>query len=265
MLSKHVIRCTKKFYTLWDKMGRIIVYGDIHGCLDEFIKLREKISVKKGDIEIATGDMINKGPSSKEVLKYMIHEKIQAVIGNNEEKLIRFHYHKAKRDVLSNPVELSNGSKKVYESLFKEQIEYLQKLPVYRRFGKLTVLHGGVNNRIRLDKLNRHEREHVIHMRWIDKNYCYIPQDSKRKKAYFWAEAYDGREGYVVYGHQVFSKPRRDSYALGIDTGCVYGHKLTCAIFSEKNGEADIKSLETVSFNAKKKYDYKIIKHPDKI
>ena len=49
-------------------MKRVIIYGDIHGCLDEFVELRKKIGVKKEDIEISTGDFLNKGPNSVKTL-----------------------------------------------------------------------------------------------------------------------------------------------------------------------------------------------------
>ena len=49
----------------------------------------------------------------------------------------------------------------------------------------------------------------------------------------FWADKYDGRFGFIVFGHSVFSEPKRFEYALGIDTGAVFGGYLTAAINEE--------------------------------
>lgn len=33
-------------------MNKLIIYGDIHGCYDEFISLRTQINPQKDDIEV---------------------------------------------------------------------------------------------------------------------------------------------------------------------------------------------------------------------
>ena len=42
-------------------MSRLIVYGDIHGCFDELIQLRNSLNIQNGDIETCVGDVITKG------------------------------------------------------------------------------------------------------------------------------------------------------------------------------------------------------------
>jgi diadenosine tetraphosphatase ApaH/serine/threonine PP2A family protein phosphatase len=52
----------------------------------------------------------------------------------------------------------------------------------------------------------------------------------------FWAESYDGRYGRIVFGHQPFPDdpaPRRFPHAIGIDTGCVQGGRLSALVFKE--------------------------------
>ena len=46
-------------------MSRLIVYGDIHGSIDEFKELREKIGIQDGDIEYAIGDLLDRGKDSR--------------------------------------------------------------------------------------------------------------------------------------------------------------------------------------------------------
>ena len=40
-----------------------------------------------------------------------------------------------------------------------------------------------------------------------------------------------------MYGHQTFKEPNISPYAIGIDTGCVYGDKLTAIAFSDFNSQ----------------------------
>ena len=41
-------------------MNKFIIYGDIHGCYDGFISLRNQINPQKNDIEVCVGDIITK-------------------------------------------------------------------------------------------------------------------------------------------------------------------------------------------------------------
>jgi hypothetical protein len=69
----------------------------------------------------------------------------------------------------------------------------------------------------------------------------------------FWADAYDGRFGYVYYGHEAWTEdnpeglPRISDHAAGLDTGCVLGHFLS-AVVLEKGARS------FVSVRAGKKY-----------
>src|SRR5687768_11473240 len=48
---------------------RTIVVGDIHGCYDELTELIDKVKLKKTDRVVSVGDLITKGPKSREVLE----------------------------------------------------------------------------------------------------------------------------------------------------------------------------------------------------
>lgn len=239
-------------------MARIIVYGDLHGCLNELIRLRLHLDIQNDDIEVTVGDNINKGPHSKELLKFLMHNKIKSVLGNHEEKLIRFHHRCLKHDFVTNPVNLDWMQRELYESLDSEQMAFLESLPVYLRFGDLTVIHGGITNAMQLDNAGWGDLQKMIHMRWLDENLRYVGKDEKHRHKYFWSEIYEGHEGFIVYGHQGWQKPRKDPYALGIDTGCVYGNKLTAVIFAlDSHMEPKIATMEIVQENAREMHEYK--------
>ena len=65
--------------------NRVIVYGDIHGCLDEFFALRKKVSPNPYDIEICVGDILTRGVKDFETLQYVMQENILSVRGNNDD------------------------------------------------------------------------------------------------------------------------------------------------------------------------------------
>ena len=74
-------------------MSRLIVYGDIHGCYDRLVHLRNEIRVQQGDIEICVGDVITRGKESIKTLRYLQRNKIKTVLGNHEDKIVRFLNH----------------------------------------------------------------------------------------------------------------------------------------------------------------------------
>lgn len=65
----------------------IYVMSDIHGCFDEFIALLEKVNFNpQNDQLYLVGDLINRGPKSLEVMKFLLkHEdSIFPVLGNHD-------------------------------------------------------------------------------------------------------------------------------------------------------------------------------------
>ena len=61
-----------------------------------------------------------------------------------------------------------------------------------------------------------------------------IPKGKQQIGDPFWAEVWDG-DRLVLYGHTPRSEPKIDRRAIGLDTGCVYGGKLTAAIVESKD------------------------------
>jgi Icc-related predicted phosphoesterase len=58
-------------------MSRLIIYGDLHGCLNEFQNLRKKLDIIASDTEVCVGDLITKGPYSVEILHYIQNNQWQ--------------------------------------------------------------------------------------------------------------------------------------------------------------------------------------------
>ncbi len=235
-------------------MKRVIVYGDIHGCLDEFKDLREKIGIKSGDLEICVGDILNKGPYlGGEMISYLQDHHIRSVVGNNEAKAIKQYkqYKKAGEEYLK--------SLRAFEiatvlSLRDDDFLFLNSLPLFIKVKNLTILHGGLTPSMDLENLDASLKKEITLIRYLNKEFLPIPWSDQENRYKFWTEVYDGREGFIVSGHHPFPKPKIDKYAVNIDTGCVYGGKLTAVVFTVKEDRIDIKNYEFFYKRAKKDY-----------
>jgi hypothetical protein len=197
-----------------------VIYGDIHGCLIEWEELRKEIP--KNSIEICVGDLVDKGEYSKECLDYAQKNKILSILGNHEYKHLRKH--------LGRKVILDEDQQKVYPTLTKENFEFIKNMPFFIKINRLTIIHAGITNKINLNSASKKELEHLLYLREVDENENFLPLNHNNPNATHWANVYQGKEGFVVYGHQPFTKPKIKKYSLGIDTGCVYGNYLTAAI-----------------------------------
>jgi len=216
-------------------MNNLIIYGDIHGCYDEFISLRKKINPKKNDIEVCVGDIVTKGKNSIKLLKYIQEHDIKSVLGNHEDKLVRYLEHKKSKK--KNPVVLDSDEQSIIDNLDNNDIEYLKNMPLFLRFKDITVLHGGIQNHQDLNNLTKKEKSKMLRLRYLDTDNNFIAYGKEKEDSIFWADIYDGNQGFIIYGHQWFDEVKQSEFALGIDTGCVYGNKLSAVVFHNYNIE----------------------------
>ncbi|EQC49136.1 putative bis(5'-nucleosyl)-tetraphosphatase (symmetrical) [Bacteriovorax sp. BSW11_IV] len=73
------------------------IVGDIHGCFDEFMALREKCQEHAGKNKIrmvSCGDLIDRGPKSFEVVEHFAtHGEDIALLGNHEQEFLVISHH----------------------------------------------------------------------------------------------------------------------------------------------------------------------------
>ena len=65
-----------------------------------------------------------------------------------------------------------------------------------------------------------------------------------------WSDGYDGREGFCFYGHSPFltpPEPRRSPFAIGLDTACCFGGRLTAAVLGPGVSPADASLLSVAA------------------
>lgn len=223
-------------------MSRLIVYGDIHGCLDELITLRTKIAIQKEDIEVCTGDVITKGANSISILKYLRKNGIQSVLGNHEEIILRYIKHTLSKDT-QNPMKLDRDQKNILKNLSYKDIAFLASFPYFIQVDNYIIVHGGLENSMDLANLTKRDKEKMIRLRYLDTNENFIPYGNENEESVFWSDIYDGCNGFVLFGHNKFKEPKISEHAIGLDTGCVYGNRLTAIVI--ENNE---KRFESVAF-----------------
>jgi serine/threonine protein phosphatase 1 len=177
----------------WDD---IYVVGDVHGCRDAFVRLLDdELNVGETDLVVCVGDIVRKGPDSKGALAVVRErENVISVRGNNEQGLL-------------------DGTKSD-SALGESDIAFIETLPLALSFDDALVVHGGLDHR---KAVGNHDPTDILNMRSLAGSGYERP---------FWFEARAERPQ-VLFGHTVLSEAFATPYAVGLDTGCVYGGYLT--------------------------------------
>jgi|SRR5436190_16057212 len=196
-------------------MARNIVIGDIHGCFDELSDLIELIDLQPDDRVVAVGDLVVKGPKSREVLDLFIDDpRFSSVIGNHD-RILRQRWR-------GEPVRLTKEQRQTFSDLDSDRQKYFQflrELPFMIDLGRYLVVHAGVRPGV---PLRRQMAADMTEIRTMG-------AEPSRRRGVPWFEVYRGRKT-VLFGHWPAKKPRRAAHAIGLDTGCVYGGHLTAFI-----------------------------------
>jgi len=211
-------------------MDRTIVIGDIHGCFDELCDLLAKLNLRKNDRVIAVGDLIVKGPKNAEVLGLFINDqRFSSVIGNHDRKL--------RQRLRGEPVRLSKEQRNTLDQLSFHRERYynfLRSLPFIIKLNNHLVIHAGLRPGV---PLSGQMAADLTEIRTMGAN-------PERRRGVPWYEVYRGPKT-ILFGHWPAKTPRRGAHAIGLDTGCVYGGRLTAFI---------IETGEFVSVAARERY-----------
>jgi len=206
---------------------RYVFIGDIHGCYAELSDLLAKVGVNQGDEVVSVGDIVRKGPDSVRCLELFLDRGYRVVVGNNEERLLR---------------EIDRGDSSDPMAARPDLVKVLRKLPLYidaPEIGTVAV-HGGLlpGTAITRTEIEK-QRRTVPRLRYVRQEsdrWVPVRKGAERPADRFWAEVWDG-DYTVLYGHSMTAsgKPRVEGKTVGLDTGCVYGGRLTAAVW-ERGG-----------------------------
>lgn len=195
--------------------ARTIVIGDIHGCYDELVHLLGEVKFGGRDRVISTGDLIVKGEKNRQVLDlFMSDERFSAVVGNHDMAL--------RRRWNGEDVALKPAQKDAFKQLRADKelyARYLNEQPFMIDLGSHLVVHAGLRPNV---ALHSQSTDDLIELRTLG-------ADRESHHGTPWYEQYNGDKT-IIFGHWVSTEPRRGRKAIGLDTGCVYGGRLTAYI-----------------------------------
>ncbi|WP_129408395.1 metallophosphoesterase family protein [Marinitoga lauensis] len=206
--------------------------SDIHGMYDHLLKLIQKIP--ENDKIIFLGDYIDRGPDSKLVLDLLFKLKNRAVFlkGNHEDMMIDYLEKSGK---YSDGVWFRNGAAYTFRSfnnnIEEKYIDFIKALKLYHieeiNGQKYLFVHGGVRYRINLNEQNKRD------LLWIRDDFY---MQNKRYEDYIVIHGHTPTS-YITGEYEVyFHKDENNNIiSIDIDTGCVYGGKLSALGISENN------------------------------
>jgi len=213
------------------------------------------LDLGRGDRLVSVGDLVDKGPDPAGVLDFLAGlartapYEIIFVEGNHEDRHRRYQRNLSVRPRVAAGQAADEPELPALDAALTPAARaFLESaVPFYRPPGEdVLVVHGGIPGNMRAfpetvaeaNALTGRERERfrkVLRTRYIDRETgAYRALGKEQPGDPFWAEAYDGRFGHVVFGHHPFrGEPGVFAHATGIDTGAVHGDGLTALVLPE--------------------------------
>ncbi len=202
---------------------RTLFIGDVHGCAEELDALLKECGWQPGERVVLVGDLVAKGPDSAGVVCRARELGLLAVRGNHDEHVLRWHQGHGKAGKKLKP-----EHQQVLDTLTPADWKYLASLPLYLRLPELNVIavHAGLVPTV---PLQEQRQEHLLNLRSITPD----GQPSKRVDGGTpWASHWRGPE-LILFGHDAMRGLQRHPHAIGLDSGCVYGGRLTAYVLPE--------------------------------
>ena len=222
--------------------GPFDIIGDVHGCCDELERLLQQLGYTRNGSEswghpsgrkaIFVGDLVDRGPRIVDTLKTVMAMSLAGsalcVPGNHDIKL--------KRKLDGRDVTVSHGLDRTLAELDRESPEFrtevqkfLDGLVSHYVFddGHLVVAHAGMKHEMQ-GRGSAKVRDFALFGETTGET-----DEFGLPVRYNWASEYRGRAS-VVYGHTPVPEPEWLNRTINIDTGCVFGGRLTALRWPEK-------------------------------
>jgi serine/threonine protein phosphatase 1 len=189
---------------------RLLAVGDIHGCLDPLRKLLRKVQPKRQDTIVFLGDYVDRGPDSRGVIDFLLkfaHLFPRTVFlkGNHEAMFLDYLQGGPKFPFLQNGGISTLAS--YTQTVPPEHLAFLRQLRLYHETEDHIFVHAGLRPGLPLAE----QREEDL--LWIREEFLRCDYD--------WGKT-------VVFGHTPWAEPLLKEKRIGVDTGAVYGRKLSC-------------------------------------
>jgi protein phosphatase len=222
--------------------GPFDIVGDVHGCGDELEALLSRLGWHPGPgagwhhpagrTLVFVGDLVDRGPRVVEVLRLAMAMTAAGtalcVPGNHDDKL--------RRKLIGRNVQVAHGLAESLAQLAREPAAFrdavatwIDALPSHLRLdgGALVVAHAGLVEAMqgRSGPAVRDFALYGLTTGALDEHGLPVRLD--------WAADHRG-DAHVVYGHTPVGEPRWVHRTIDIDTGCVFGHRLTALRWPER-------------------------------
>jgi len=218
---------------------RVIVIGDVHGCIDELKELLVNCGYQKDEDQvILVGDILNGAPFSVEMVRFAISEKFIVVKGNHEDYVLMMKEVRNRLQSKGLKPEEDEALEEVkwIDELDESELKYLIYLPFSVTIPKYNtlVVHAGLVPSFSVDKQDLFVLYSLRNIDVINNNgtVTYVPLQ-RPTGGVPWASVWKGPE-HVIFGHDAKRKLQQYEFATGIDTGCCYGGELTALILPER-------------------------------
>ncbi len=236
---------------LWNNLqaehGPFDIIGDLHGCYEELELLLKNLGYQfsgkigadnfvvihpAGRKVIFLGDLVDRGPKIVPLLKLVLG-MVRAgtafcVPGNHERKLVR--------KLEGRNVQVIHGLAETLAQLAEESPEFLDEVKQFLNGlishyilddGKLVVAHAGMKEEYQ-GRSSKVVREFALFGETTGET-----DEFGLPVRYHWAADYRGK-ALVVYGHTPVAEAKWLNRTINLDTGCVFGGKLTALRYPEK-------------------------------
>jgi protein phosphatase len=223
--------------------GPFDIIGDVHGCFDELVDLLRALGYAvdadaasatppPGRKAIFLGDLVDRGPGIASVLELVLNMTSAGaalcIPGNHETKLLK--------KLQGRDIKVSHGLAETLAQLEREPADFSQRVADFidglvshyvLDAGKLVVAHAGMKESLQ-GRASGRVREFALYGETTGER-----DEFGLPIRYDWAADYRG-SAMVVYGHTPVPEAEWLNRTICIDTGCVFGGKLTALRYPEK-------------------------------
>jgi protein phosphatase len=232
-----------------NETGGFDIIGDVHGCAGELETLLGKlgyalewtgagetrrclIEPPAGRRAIFVGDLVDRGPRTPDTLR-IVHAMVTAgaafcVPGNHDVKFIRWL--NGRNVQLTHGLDASAAQMEGESTAFREEMKtFLDKLVshLWLDGGRLVVAHAGIREAM-IGRSSGAVREFCLYGETTGET-----DEFGLPVRHDWAAHYEGKTA-IVYGHTPVVSVEWLNNTICLDTGCVFGGKLTALRWPEK-------------------------------